>query len=803
MKKIIYSTITVCLMTLFSFNASATNYTSTASGGNWNVGSTWSGGTGAPTNLTTDNITILSTATVKWNNDFICGNLTVNGNLQGLVANKTLTVNGNYTVASTGTESGTGQINFAGNGKILTIQGTIGFNVPKWNFANNTTIASPSVIIKNSFIIASGKTVTNQATVTITTVTAGSSSTWINSSGASLTINQSGFMAGQTFTANAAVNTVTTNYTSGALPTTSAGYYNLVVGGGAGTKTLPATTVIVKNLTINASNILSANTYNLSVGGNWTNNGTFTASVGKTVTFNGSAAQTIATSVGTQTFEGLTINNTSGGVQINSGTYLLNDVLTMTSGNFNVNGNSFTLVSDATKTARIAQITGGSISGNFIVQRYVSGRSANWADLASPVASTTFNDWASDLFAVSYSYSPPSSYPTQVTYSEPLDDFVYTISSGTTLTPGKGFEVYLSGDFSYGAFPATIMNVTGNPNQGDKNLSSLISFSGAGSNLVGNPFASSINWSNVISNIGTTHINSTYDVFDSGSGNYATYGAGTKIASGQGFWVYTNAASPTLVIPESAKTTTASFTIYKGVSEPYFKLKLSSNDMDNTFYHTLKINATNEASDSWDNTDHPYRKSPDKRAPSITCLIDSKKAVINSFNISNDSYSIPLYTTVATSGEYKIEADGFDNLSAYNCVKLEDKLLNKIIDLKIESSYSFKMNMSDNADRFIIHFNKDANCSIAMGVNNLSTNLSNNVEILPSAQGNTINFNLAETTNTTISVTNMLGQQIISDMNISATNQTVELFLPEGFTGLYIVKVNSEKSSFVKKFVRK
>ncbi len=69
------------------------------------------------------------------------------------------------------------------------------------------------------------------------------------------------------------------------------------------------------NLTIAGSTSLSAGTAtNIKVGGNWSNNGSFTA-VSSTVTFNGAAAQVIGGATST-TFNGLTINNTSGGTTL-------------------------------------------------------------------------------------------------------------------------------------------------------------------------------------------------------------------------------------------------------------------------------------------------------------------------------------------------------------------------------------------------------------------------------------------------------------------------------------------------------
>jgi hypothetical protein len=90
-----------------------------------------------------------------------------------------------------------------------------------------------------------------------------------------------------------------------------------------------------------------------------------------------------------------------------------------------------------------------------------------------------------------------------------------------------------------------------------------------GFNLVGNPYASSIDWStfsNTTSTAAIYGLNVTPSIwtFDPKTKNYATYNAltniatgngGKIIASGQGFFVQATAASPSLTFQEAAKST--------------------------------------------------------------------------------------------------------------------------------------------------------------------------------------------------------------------------------------------------------
>ncbi|MEI6852573.1 MAG: hypothetical protein WCL06_07000, partial [Bacteroidota bacterium] len=108
----------------------------------------------------------------------------------------------------------------------------------------------------------------------------------------------------------------------------SQGYYNLTLSG-SGTKTMPATSLLVTsnfvlsgtvtasalssitiggNLNIGSGSAFITGTFNHSIAGNFTNNGTFSPTTGYTIILNGSAVQSI-TGTGTKTFANLTLNN--------------------------------------------------------------------------------------------------------------------------------------------------------------------------------------------------------------------------------------------------------------------------------------------------------------------------------------------------------------------------------------------------------------------------------------------------------------------------------------------------------------
>jgi hypothetical protein len=148
----------------------------------------------------------------------------------------------------------------------------------------------------------------------------------------------------------------------------NSGFYNLIISG-SGTKTMPATAMSVINnfsisgtasatcnsaLTIGGSLNISngatfaTGTFSHSVGGNFDNSGTFISSAGQTITLNGTSAQTITGTAGTN-FERLNIDN-SAGVTLFANV-VVNELLTLTSGNLNTDATTLTINGDIAKNA--------------------------------------------------------------------------------------------------------------------------------------------------------------------------------------------------------------------------------------------------------------------------------------------------------------------------------------------------------------------------------------------------------------------------------------------------------------------
>ncbi len=708
------------------------------------------------------------------------------------------------------------------SGSTVNFNGTVAQTIPAFNYNHLTSSSSGVRVLASSGIIGvadvftpftntytiAGSTLNFNGTVAQSIPVFNYFNLTSSSTGARILASAGTIGVAAAFTPGTNAYTVTNStvdFNGSIAQTIPAFTYNNLISSGSSAKTLGGNIIVNNDITITSNLDVSASNFSVSVKRNWIKNGTFNAQAGAVV-FNGSVAQTLA-GTGTTTFHQLDINNTSGGVSLSSGSYLLNAVISPLNGNFNTGGMPFTMVSTASQTARIApKGATASLSGNFTIQRFISARDTSYADLSSTVQSTSMLDWDNELPALSYVHSPPTAYASAYTYNESTDVFVPLTSSGGSLIAGKGYEVFLSGDYFYASLPATTVDAVGIPNQGTYNLSSLISNTAQGWNLVGNPFASSISWASVYTASGgaSSGLYDFFEMYDYTIGDWSGYTSadGVEIGSGQGFWVYglPGATSLALTVPETSKTTSSNSSIKAAFkNETNFCLKVSS--PVNSFSHTFKVNATADASDELDSRDLPFRASPNKATPALYSILGGSKVNLNTFNSSKDEYAMSLSMKVSTKGHYKIEASGFEFLPEFSCIKLEDKSRGLMVDFTAQSAYEFDAFLLEDNNRFVLHFYKNGHCK-AIETASQPMDGADLVEVLPYSDGNVLNFSFPEYTSVSVSVTNLLGQHLLPVKRLTAMNESETIQLPSDFHGVYFIQIASERGNIVKKIYK-
>jgi len=489
------------------------------------------------------------------------------------------------------------------------------------------------------------------------------------------------------------------------------------------------------------ANINIATGFTLSVAGNTINNGSASFGVG-TIIFNGSATQTID---GNIDYTDIIVNNTGTGVIINSGTHTLTNSLTLTNGNFETGGN-FTLVSDASGTAMINEITNGSISGNITAQRFIDAGATNWRFMTSPVTGRTLQDWNDDLITTGFT---GSDWPTWPSASNPwVNIYYYNENTGTTYedgyTPvpnitypigtGQGFWFW-SGDTITGTQPF-LVDLTGPAITGDVDFGVTYNLAGGathdGWNLLGNPYAAPIDWDSP--NWTKSNINGAIYIWNPDLQQYATYvpgwtpgtGIGTNggsryIASHQAFMVEAS-ASPTLIAHENVKAVVSETFIKQGtpITPDVFGLNVSApngfQDQALMRVHSDGIVAFNKDLDAHKiNSNNPS-------VPNMSIAWDNENYAIKSFNTYNSEITIPIKVLAGIDGMHQLSFTNNSVFSDMACVLLEDLYNDSIIDLRTALTYNVYLDDSVTQPQFLIHFGKsvrvettDATCIDLLG----------------------------------------------------------------------------------------
>jgi len=341
---------------------------------------------------------------------------------------------------------------------------------------------------------------------------------------------------------------------------------------------------------------------------------------------------------------------------------------------------------------------------------------------------------------------------------------------------GDGFMMYFRGDkithiagspnkttYPYVAPESVKFSATGNLNQGSYSVVSWTGTAGLlftntnagnspvrGYNLVGNPYASSIDWStfsnsNAAAAIYGNHVNPTAYLFNPTNSNYDTYNANTGIAtgsatknipSGQGFFVQANLASPTLTFNESAKTNTqvTSGNLLLGTPaaqvaySSYLRLKLVT-DADNYDDMVVGFNAssTSKFNPNEDSGFIPGVGSAESIAAITSDGINSSVKWVP-FPGSTSNRVVNLYVSVRASGTYTIKRTDFASIPAIYEVWLVDKYKKDSLDIRNNTSYAFDVDLTDTASYGNNRFAVVVGQNPALGVHLLNFNASKTAE---------------------------------------------------------------------------
>lgn len=310
---------------------------------------------------------------------------------------------------------------------------------------------------------------------------------------------------------------------------------------------------------------------------------------------------------------------------------------------------------------------------------------------------------------------------TVTTVSLATGTVVYT--SGVSIPAGNGYLLFFvgstynrtSGSPSMPPTDAT-MTATGSLNQGDipvylwfaptGQMSYTSTLPGPGYNMVGNPYASTIDLNSVLTN--NTGIDAIYTLSPTGpSQSYTVYttsgnsAPGTYFAvSGQGFIVHATGTGKTLTFHESDKSSTTQLTgsnLLMGtpVQGPLLTGLYMKLEKDSLHYDYCGIYFRNDWADTCENGDAIYFNGNSINMASFSS--DGKMLAVNHLHTYTNDNRVRLYTSTQLGGNYTLKIEGIRNIDTTYDIYLVDHYKKDSVNIRKTGAYAFSILKTDTA----------------------------------------------------------------------------------------------------------
>jgi len=447
-----------------------------------------------------------------------------------------------------------------------------------------------------------------------------------------------------------------------------------------------------------------------------------------------------------------------------------------------VSAGDLVLKSDATGDATL--IAFGTVAGDSaIVQRYLPGTATSeipaWHFISSPVngMAITDSDWEpgdDDDFYLWYEPSPG----TWVNYKNTTVSPTFTgINPGDSLVTGRGYIVnYLGSNPTYN-FGSSGLN-TGNINITLDKISTKDWDWTAGWNLIGNPYASGLDWS-AVSKTNLTEIYAhIYDPNKSGGEGYEAVNG--TIASGQGFFVQAVSDEAVIALQPSQQVHTTTQTFLKQGADKLV-LRLTGGQ----YYDETKILLNEASTPEHDFYDASKFFSFNPQVPQLYSLApDGWQLAINSIDAISETTVIPLSIKVQGSSEMTIKLTEKEGVFEGPTIILHDLLTNIQHELNKVPGYNFIANEEDDPNRFLLKFG-------AVGIDELP----GSAMLHAYMQDNLLYILNPDAPNARVELYNIKGQLILRK-EIGRGLQSMSLNVE---TGIYLVLLRTDETVATRK----
>lgn len=568
------------------------------------------------------------------------------------------------------------------------------------------------------------------------------------------------------------------------------------------------TNTIVGDMTVESGATLATGTFNLDLSGDLIVDGSLTSS--GTVSFVGSTAQQLNNSSVLQLYN-LTANNVSG-VSLAGQMVNIQNTVEVAAGTLTTNG-QLTLQSSPSGTARIGQLTLGSISGDVIMERYIINSARNWRYLATPFTDTRVADWQDD-FPITGGFTGgtegpglrhnPSIYRYDETFNDPVnlwDGYAAfpTVSNQELFTNSLGYATYIRQTSPLTmSTPGTIR--TGTVNYPITHTSQPL-VSAIGWNLVGNPYPSEIDW-NAAQGWNKVGVDNAIYFTDNENGITVSYVNGISVPFGeangvigshQAFWVKTNSPTAMMSSDERVKTE-ATHRFYRNTA------------LDNLIYLNIVDQASGEEDQAavyLDNNATAYYdgnadalKLSDNNGLRISSQSgDAEELVINGVDAFQEEMIIPLNVGVMHSGNFTLRLEGANNLTEDYDVFLVDYETGEVTDVSLQPEYDYyETTPGVKSSRFALRFSRP---TVITGT---IDELGSEISIFPNPTNGKFFVYRTSTENITVDILNTNGVIIASkESNESTISIDASLFE----AGIYMVRLTSEEVTVTSRLVVK
>jgi hypothetical protein len=452
-----------------------------------------------------------------------------------------------------------------------------------------------------------------------------------------------------------------------------------------------------------------------------------------------------------------------------------------------------------------------------------------WRMLSSPTSDNSYDDLLGDLWTQGIGAGADVTTGTASVqlYNTGTDNFAAATDLTANMTAGAGFITYVYSDDDYttseadAGFPKTL-SVAGTENTAP--VVTTLNTEASAFTLVGNPFASTIDWDL----LSPTDLTGAVYVYDNASSGYKTWnGTDGSLTDGlimpfQGFWVQNSASitDPALSFTDAAKTTGGTF--YKeNINTASFKLLAEMDGFSNEAY----LSFTEKGSIAKDNFD-ALELSPIDHADylSLSTLIGDELIDINNLPFSlREEVEIPLQISSfqkekegysLKSGEVTISWSQLSNINEDWTITLNDYDTGTIVNLREENSYSFVVSGNDDLVKSKTSFTILSPVSVTHEKRTDKTRLS--ITISPSSAvsneldskptefeldqnypnpfnpSTNIKYTLNTTGNVSLTVYNLMGQKVATLVNGTKTQGTHQVTWDAGnmASGVYVYRLN-------------